>query len=654
MIYGIINSNKQFLYHERFCMFYKIFITLLFSSHLLISSFAHYSSLPDASSSRSSSRSYDDDDNNRSSSSSYTYHSPSSSTSSSARWTDQEYEEYKNQSDEEEDAKKKAQEEEDAKNRENDRKNDEEARLKAAQKKEAQEQAAQARAALLRTYNYTFQPAASSDQQIKEAQEKLHQAQAQFQQDKSWREWCLGEKRSAALAAAHALVQAQADLIKQKEAWEIKIEQDILAGLAQQEKEAQERQSQEGSQTKRPEQTRTQATVDTSDLTIVDTVTIYNIQEHDTSVVQQESEEDFDDAPAVPPVKLSCEEIKAAVIAALITSNREDLVATIDTVIDCDVISKEDADPLDSNQVHSAAAGYLILGAGFGQSVGTGIIGAVAPIVIPIAAGVYTVCVIKNIIKTYFGLSNSINAEKFLADQALSDAREVFKQIDFDESKLDHGYTVQVNYGYCQDPYAVVVIVTDWNGHTQPYVKSVDFGNKDFQCIDETAMIPGEFDRNCLGLLQPGYTQSPFHVQPDSKKSEQRQKYKGGKKKDSKKPKGPKKPNSKTSPDKATGDRKEVPDWSNPKSVEFYESLKANTSKKAHHNKFGNLYKDPKTDLWWSKDTAGHSGPHYKVFKETAEGLLHQFDADLLGSRIPKHKGSVGCVLKWKDVFFKS
>ena len=135
--------------------------------------------------------------------------------------------------DEEDAAKKKAQEEEeDAKNRENDRKNDEAARLKAAQEKEAQEQAAQARAALLSKYNYTFQPAASSHEQIKDAQEKLQQAQAQAQQDRSWREWCLGEKRSAAIAAAHALVQAQADLIKQKEAWEIKVEQDILAGLA--------------------------------------------------------------------------------------------------------------------------------------------------------------------------------------------------------------------------------------------------------------------------------------------------------------------------------------------------------------------------------------------------------------------------------------
>jgi len=66
------------------------------------------------------------------------------------------------------------------------------------------------------------------------------------------------------------------------------------------------------------------------------------------------------------------------------------------------------------------------------------------------------------------------------------------------------------------------------------------------------------------------------------------------------------------------------------------------------------MYKDPLTSLWWSKGTAGHTGHHYKVYKETAKGLVHQFDADLLGKIIKKHKGAIGRFIAWKDIIFKS
>ena len=100
--------------------------------------------------------------------------------------------------------------------------------------------------------------------------------------------------------------------------------------------------------------------------------------------------------------------------------------------------------------------------------------------------------------------------------------------------------------------------------------------------------------------------------------------------------------------------RKESPVWDNT-TKEFFDNIKKNSAKDARHNKYGNFYKDPKTDLWWAKDHGGHSGPHYKVFKETKQGFEWISDIDLLGKdMIDKHKGPTGRLIPRNEIIFKS
>lgn len=96
------------------------------------------------------------------------------------------------------------------------------------------------------------------------------------------------------------------------------------------------------------------------------------------------------------------------------------------------------------------------------------------------------------------------------------------------------------------------------------------------------------------------------------------------------------------------------PGWDT-ETIKYFENIKQVSTKNAWIKKFGNFYKDPKTGQWWSKDTAGHTGPHYKVFKETKQGFNHLFDADLLVKEIvDKHKGPTGLFISRKDIIFKS
>ncbi|RHH43305.1 hypothetical protein DW203_23495 [Citrobacter portucalensis] len=54
-------------------------------------------------------------------------------------------------------------------------------------------------------------------------------------------------------------------------------------------------------------------------------------------------------------------------------------------------------------------------------------------------------------------------------------------------------------------------------------------------------------------------------------------------------------------------------------------------------------YKDGRTGLWWSKDTTGHGGSAYKVYRETSTTLEWIADADENGQFMPdKHKGNTG------------
>ncbi len=62
-------------------------------------------------------------------------------------------------------------------------------------------------------------------------------------------------------------------------------------------------------------------------------------------------------------------------------------------------------------------------------------------------------------------------------------------------------------------------------------------------------------------------------------------------------------------------------------------------------------YRDPKTGLWWAKDTTGHANSTFKVFKEAKGGKeLHWVaDSDKYGNYIlDKHKSSTGTVIKIK------
>lgn len=71
--------------------------------------------------------------------------------------------------------------------------------------------------------------------------------------------------------------------------------------------------------------------------------------------------------------------------------------------------------------------------------------------------------------------------------------------------------------------------------------------------------------------------------------------------------------------------------------------------------RFGKLYQDPQTKLWWSKDNANHGGPHFKVFKQTAKGFQWLFNADTAGNRIEnQHKGPVGLFIPMKEIIFRS
>jgi len=96
------------------------------------------------------------------------------------------------------------------------------------------------------------------------------------------------------------------------------------------------------------------------------------------------------------------------------------------------------------------------------------------------------------------------------------------------------------------------------------------------------------------------------------------------------------------------------PDQNDPEDSEevgFFERIRKGADKKARTKRFGNLYRDPKTKLWWSKDRANHGGSAYKVFKEQAKGLEWLFDADVRGNPIiGKHKGPTGIILPYKDL----
>jgi hypothetical protein len=88
---------------------------------------------------------------------------------------------------------------------------------------------------------------------------------------------------------------------------------------------------------------------------------------------------------------------------------------------------------------------------------------------------------------------------------------------------------------------------------------------------------------------------------------------------------------------------------------DFFKKLKSRSDKHVRTNKFGKMYRDPITGLWWAKDLARHGGSCYKVFKETATAFEWVFNADSIGNQIiGQHKSQIGMRIPFKDVIFKS
>jgi hypothetical protein len=88
----------------------------------------------------------------------------------------------------------------------------------------------------------------------------------------------------------------------------------------------------------------------------------------------------------------------------------------------------------------------------------------------------------------------------------------------------------------------------------------------------------------------------------------------------------------------------------------FFEKLKNNYIDKGLADGFGNLYKDPKSEFWWSYARGTrHGGPHCKVFQKGVRGFDWVFDATLDGVKIfYKHKGDIGMHIPYQRVSFSS
>ncbi len=86
---------------------------------------------------------------------------------------------------------------------------------------------------------------------------------------------------------------------------------------------------------------------------------------------------------------------------------------------------------------------------------------------------------------------------------------------------------------------------------------------------------------------------------------------------------------------------------------DFFKKIKERADKVVRTKKFGSMYRDPETQLWWSCDKAGHGSSCYKVFQETAHGFEWSHNVDMYGNIILRqHKGPVGLFISHKEVIF--
>ncbi|GMX63969.1 hypothetical protein Elgi_04390 [Paenibacillus elgii] len=79
--------------------------------------------------------------------------------------------------------------------------------------------------------------------------------------------------------------------------------------------------------------------------------------------------------------------------------------------------------------------------------------------------------------------------------------------------------------------------------------------------------------------------------------------------------------------------------------------IKTGASDKIDYNINGSkvsAYQDPKTELYWARDTERHGGSAYKVFEKRGGELRWVADADEYGNYMDKHKGPTGKRIKIK------
>ena len=82
-----------------------------------------------------------------------------------------------------------------------------------------------------------------------------------------------------------------------------------------------------------------------------------------------------------------------------------------------------------------------------------------------------------------------------------------------------------------------------------------------------------------------------------------------------------------------------------------YDVSKEGSDRIAKSDRFGTFFRNKNTGQWWSKDTDGHGGSVWKVFKEGSKGLTWYKDADIYGDFIEaKYKGDVGRFISWDDL----
>ena len=85
------------------------------------------------------------------------------------------------------------------------------------------------------------------------------------------------------------------------------------------------------------------------------------------------------------------------------------------------------------------------------------------------------------------------------------------------------------------------------------------------------------------------------------------------------------------------------PDDGEKEGTNFDPSKQGNHDKVSRHpnSKYGKFYRDVKDQkIWWSKDTAGHGGEHWKKFEEIGKELFRKADVDMAGNVIPKNTNS--------------